>query len=86
MNASPELGGMRRVKLDAGSRTAFWRYHTEGVTEEGVYLRADSSGHSKLAFNVDGWIIIIFARPAQMDGWLDGWMMLYTVVTSRDQL
>jgi hypothetical protein len=36
VNSSPELGGMRRVKLDAGSRTAFWRYHTEGVTEEGV--------------------------------------------------
>ncbi len=33
----PALQGMRHVKLPKGSvRTAFWRYHTDGVVDEAV--------------------------------------------------
>ncbi|KAG1677454.1 hypothetical protein FOA52_001910 [Chlamydomonas sp. UWO 241] len=32
----PALAGVRRVKLSNSARSAFWRFHTKGVADEGV--------------------------------------------------
>eukprot|EP00775_Hariotina_reticulata_P004074 gene4074-4321_t len=36
LNQHPALAGMQRVKLEGQPRSCFWRFHTEGVADEGV--------------------------------------------------